>query len=32
MCHLLGHTGSVFSVDLNDTATVAFTASGDKVC
>ena len=31
LCHLRGHSGAVFAVDLNDTTTTAFTASGDKV-
>ena len=30
-CQLLGHKGAVFAADLNQEATVALTASGDKV-
>lgn len=28
---LVGHTGAIFSVDLNESTTEAYTASGDKV-
>lgn len=31
MCHLIGHTGSVFDVDLDDSACIAITGSGDRV-
>ena len=31
MTQLTGHSGAVFCVDINDTATEAYTASGDKV-